>query len=124
MAVSFHLSEEAAAMATHSSVMAEAASLLDGGFYRRRWQLLLLAWVVKFPLSEVVAPVTSWLLLLLSGGLIRRQRQLLLLDVAGRVATSSVDGGSCIVADGSMAVGSEAVFILFSHISSESSGSS
>ena len=30
-------------------------ALLDGGFYRRRWQLLLLAWVVKFPLSEVVA---------------------------------------------------------------------
>ena len=55
MAVSFHLSEEAAAMATHSSVKVEAASLLDGGFYRRRWQLLLLAWVVKFPLSEVVA---------------------------------------------------------------------
>ena len=57
----------------------------------------------------VVAPVTSWLLLLLSGGLIRRQQQLLLLDVAGRVATSSVDGGSCIVADGPMAAGSMAV---------------
>ena len=84
-----------------------------------QWILLVLDAAIT-----VVAPVTSWLLLLLSGGLIRRQRQLLLLDVAGRVATSSVDGGSCIVADGSMAVGSEAVFILFSHISSESSGSS
>ena len=33
----------------------DSFALLDRGFYRRRWQLLLLAWVVKFPLSEVVA---------------------------------------------------------------------
>ena len=69
-----------------------------------QWILLVLDAAIT-----VVAPVTSWLLLLLSGGLIRRQRQLLLLDVAGRVATSSVDGGSCIVADGPMAAGSMAV---------------
>ena len=52
--ISFYLTEEAAAMATDSLVLAEVASLLDRGFCCRRWYLLPPEWMVKFLLSEVV----------------------------------------------------------------------
>ena len=48
---------KAAAMAADFSVLVETPSLLDRGFYRRRWQRLLLTRVVKLLLSEVVAAV-------------------------------------------------------------------
>ena len=49
---------KAAAMSADSLVLTETPSLLDRGFYCRRWQRLLLTRVVKLLLSEVVAAVT------------------------------------------------------------------